>query len=140
MGIAGCETAIAVMDQGDLLNNSEVAVKPKGKPRGRPFAKGQSGNPNGRPKDEISLTALLRKEIMKQCPANREHKTWMELVVEATMRLAIHGNATALNQVWERIDGKVKEQVEIEGGLKIVRFPARAKSAEEWAKECAPVR
>lgn len=74
---------------------------------GRPFRKGQSGNPRGRPKNKTSLTALLRKEIHKICPEDRQNRSYEELIVMATMRLAMQGNATALGLVWERMDGKL---------------------------------
>jgi hypothetical protein len=35
----------------DFAQNSRITAKPKGKPRGRPFVPGQSGNPGGRPRD-----------------------------------------------------------------------------------------
>src|SRR5215470_17777923 len=37
---------------------SEKTAKPKRKPRGKPFQKGQSGNPGGRPKQVHEITAL----------------------------------------------------------------------------------
>ena len=74
---------------------------------GRPFRKGQSGNPNGRPKNKTSLTALLREEIRKICPEDRQDRSYQELIVTATIRLAMKGNATALALVWERMDGKI---------------------------------
>ena len=40
------------------------------------------------------------------CPADREKRTWKELIVRATLQLAMKGNATALKEVWERLDGK----------------------------------
>jgi hypothetical protein len=54
-----------------------------------------------------SLTSLLREEIARICPADREGRTWRDLVVRATLQLAMKGNATALKEVWERLDGKV---------------------------------
>jgi Family of unknown function (DUF5681) len=74
---------------------------------GRPFRKGQTGNPKGRPKNKTSLTALLREEIHKTCPEDRQNRSYEELIVLATMRLAMKGNATALALVWERMDGKL---------------------------------
>jgi hypothetical protein len=40
-------------------------------------------------------------------------KTWSELIVIATMSLAIKGNATALREVWERSDGKVLQPTSV---------------------------
>jgi hypothetical protein len=80
--------------------------------RGR-FRKGCSGNIHGRPKG-TGLSDLLRSEIDKICPG--EKKTWLEKIVLATMILAIKGNATALREVWERMDGRIKERVVIDEG------------------------
>jgi hypothetical protein len=58
------------------------------------------------PKKQDSLTTLLQEEIAKICPADREKRTWKELVVRATLQLAMKGNATALKEIWARLDGK----------------------------------
>ena len=71
------------------------------------WKKGVSGNPRGRPKKQDSLTSLLKEEIKKVCPADRQKRTWEELMVLATLQLAMKGNAVALKEVWERLDGKV---------------------------------
>jgi hypothetical protein len=87
------------------------------------WKKGTSGNPRGRPKKQDCLTHLLREEIQKICPADREKRTWKQLIVLATLQLAIKGNATALKEVWERLDGKVIQSEKLEvggvGGKKI---------------------
>jgi len=81
------------------------------------WKKGVSGNPRGRPKKRDILTSLLKEEIAKICPADREKRTWKELIVRATLQLAMKGNATALKEVWERLDGKVlqTEKVQLSG-------------------------
>ena len=78
-------------------------------------ARGSSAH--GRPKKQDSLTNLLREEIKKICPADREKRTWKELIVRATLQLAMKGNATALKEVWERLDGKIlqTEKVQLAG-------------------------
>ena len=45
------------------------------------WKKGMSGNPRGRPKKKDSLTSLLKEEIKKICPADRQKRTWEELMV-----------------------------------------------------------
>ncbi|MGH9786129.1 MAG: DUF5681 domain-containing protein [Terriglobia bacterium] len=71
------------------------------------WKKGVSGNPRGRPKKRDTLTSLLKEEIKKICPADRQKRTYEELMVLATLQLAMKGNAVALKEVWERLDGKV---------------------------------
>jgi hypothetical protein len=80
------------------------------------WKKGTSGNPRGRPKKQDCLTQLLREEIRKICPADREKRTWKELIVRATLQLAMKGNATALKEVWERLDGKVLQTEKLQLG------------------------
>ena len=75
------------------------------------WKKGQSGNPKGRPVKGECLTSLLKDEIEKICPDDKDGKTWKELIVIATMRLAIEGNKAALKEVWERIDGKIPQAI-----------------------------
>lgn len=80
------------------------------------WKKGTSGNPRGRPKKQDCLTQLLRDEIEKICPADREKRKWKELIVRATLQLAMKGNAAALKEVWERIDGKVLQTEKVQLG------------------------
>ena len=78
------------------------------------WKKGTSGNPRGRPKKQDCLTHLLREEIEKICPADRENRTWKQLIVRATLQLAMKGNAAALKEVWERLDGKVLQSEKLQ--------------------------
>jgi hypothetical protein len=97
---------------------------------------GQSGNPRGRPPNESSLTVLLRQELDNICAADQKGRTWKELIVEALMRLAIKGNSTAINTVFERIEGKVKDEVDHSGTVKVVEIPATATDEDEWERQC----
>lgn len=74
---------------------------------------GQSGNPKGRPPKHESLTSLLKEELDQASPQDKEGRTWKELIVLATLRLAVAGNRTALREVWDRSDGKVTKQFEV---------------------------
>jgi hypothetical protein len=78
-------------------------------PKETRWKKGTSGNPRGRPKAPDCLTSLLRKEVVKLCPADKQNRTWAELVMLATLQLAMKGNQTALKEVWERLDGKIPQ-------------------------------
>ena len=87
----------------------------------KPWRKGQSGNPKGRPRKADCLTSLLKEEIEKVDPKDKHKRTYMELIVIATMRLAMQGNAAALRGVWDRMDGKVKDEVEMKGSVDLAQ-------------------
>ncbi len=78
------------------------------------FKKGVSGNPKGRPKKEDCLTSIMREYLEQFDPKDEQKVTHAELVVVATVELAKKGNAAALKEVWERMDGKVKDKLEVE--------------------------
>jgi hypothetical protein len=85
-------------------------------PKDSRWKKGTSGNPRGRPKKQDSLTSLLRDEIIKMCPADKQGRTWGELVMLATLQLAMKGNQTALKEIWERLDGKIAQTNKMQFG------------------------
>ena len=80
------------------------------------WKKGTSGNARGRPKKQDCLTNLLREEMERICPADREKRTWKQLIVFATLQLAMKGNPAALKEVWERLDGKVLQTEKLQLG------------------------
>jgi hypothetical protein len=84
-------------------------------PAAKRWKKGVSGNPRGRPKKQDSLTSLLREEIDKICPADKEQRPWRSLIVRATLQLAMKGNPVALREVWDRLDGKLKQSLHHSG-------------------------
>ena len=90
-------------------NANPLPEKPKSKGRGpgRPFQKGKSGNPKGRPRNGSSLTVLLHKKIAQICEYDKQQRTWEDMLVVATLRLAMEGNPSALRVVWERLGGQV---------------------------------
>jgi len=89
-------------------NNS----KSKGKPRGGSFKKGQSGNPNGRPKKGTALTDILSLNLDK---ADKSGKLLREAIAEKLIDAALNGDIIALKYVFDRLDGKPKESVELSG-------------------------
>jgi len=80
-----------------------------------PFSKGQSGNPQGRPKKGETLTDLLREKIEAPKTAKEKH-TRKELIIERLITLAEGGDLAALKYVFDRIDGRPKESIELTDG------------------------
>ncbi|WP_400769360.1 DUF5681 domain-containing protein [Methylosinus sporium] len=73
------------------MNNSENSGKGR---RGRPFQKGQSGNPAGKPKGARSKATMLAEKLM-QGDAKE--------VVEAVLKAAKGGDMTAARIIMDRI-------------------------------------
>ena len=62
----------------------------------------------------------------------------MELIVLATIRQAIKGNPAALREVWDRVDGKVRKEIGLEGNAdKPVAIQVEWGSTPEWLKHDA---
>ena len=90
--------------------------KGKIKPRWKP---GQSGNPKGRPKKKYSLVSLLKEALEKLCPADKKKRTWAEVLTESLLVKAAKGDMTAQKIIWEYIEGKPKQEIEIPSEIKI---------------------
>ena len=94
-------------------------------PRGKPWPKGQSGNPKGRPKNEHSITAMLRKQLDKIADITLEdrtkntEKTWAVLSVAAVLRGAASGDGRLTKELLDRLEGKVADKVQ--GEVKVYR-------------------
>src|SRR5215831_8656477 len=71
----------------------------------KPFPKGVSGNPGGRPAGQ-SLTAELRRQL--------EQGFTMQHIAKALLDKAASGDIQALRIVFERIDGDVRKAMDLE--------------------------
>lgn len=72
---------------------------------------GQSGNPSGRPKT-VSLTAIMLRKLKEEHPDEPE-KIRAEKVVEAALKQAESGNFQMFKEIWDRVDGKVADKLEV---------------------------
>jgi hypothetical protein len=83
-----------------------------------PFTKGQSGNPNGRPKKGRTLTEEIERVLRGKGPGGRPNKA---LFAERVVQLAIEGNVAAANLVLSYIDGKPLQAIDLttEGSVRV---------------------
>jgi hypothetical protein len=94
---------------------SEVkAPKPKGKPRGRPFAKGQSGNPRGRIVGSHNKATVAAQALLD------DHA---DRLTRRAVELADGGDPTALRLCLERIVAPRRERV-VQFALPPIKTPA----------------
>jgi hypothetical protein len=84
------------------------------------FKPGVSGNPGGQPKEK-PFTDAYRKfskmSIEKIKALNTDELTAAEAVAVGILREGIKGKPVAAQEAADRAEGKVKQTVEVEGGL-----------------------
>ena len=89
------------------------------------FEKGKSGNPRGRPKGSLSMTALLRKELQKSFTMSSGEKIKKaDAVIQAMIAGAAKGDVGLIKLVVERMDGAVKQGLELTGANGMPAFPS----------------
>lgn len=79
------------------------------------FKKGESGNPNGRPKKMPELKEVLEKVMLDESKGI----TAVEAIILRLRQLAIGGNLKAIEMLMDRLYGKSKEIKDINLDAKI---------------------
>ena len=77
----------------------------------RPFKKGQSGNPNGRPKKINTIPDILRK-IGEEEGLKDGSKTKLDVVMYKVFQFALEGKPWAVQFIADRTEGKALERVQ----------------------------
>lgn len=80
-------------------------------PNSKPFQKGQSGNPKGRPRKLPELTKLLDNVLGEE----KNNVTAMEAVVKALLRNATKGDTQAARVLLAYAYGNPKASIEVSG-------------------------
>jgi len=76
-----------------------------------PWKKGQSGNPNGRPKKEVCIPDILRKILHDQNKYTLDKETNLEGICRIAIDQALSGDKDARNFIADRTEGKAIERV-----------------------------
>ena len=95
------------------------AANSAGKQRGRPFAKGQSGNPSGRPKGTLNLATALKKTLREKVVINengrRKTVTKLEAAFKQLVNMAATGELRAI-QLLSALARSIEEQPNQQSG------------------------
>jgi hypothetical protein len=78
----------------DIVADAAPREKPKRKPRGAPFPRGQSGNPKGRPPGALNKATLLAQQLLADDT---------ESIVRSVVAAAKEGNTTAARLCLSRL-------------------------------------
>jgi hypothetical protein len=69
----------------------------------KPWAKGVSGNPNGRPPKEFSFTSAMKEFLAEVDPDKKKERK--QLLIEQTFKQAMRGDSTLIKMMWNYFDG-----------------------------------
>ena len=87
------------------------------------WKKGESGNPDGRPKGSVSIVDAIKRKLEEELPdaSNEEKKTYLDKVVETYLNKAMEdGDTTILKDIIDRTDGKPVQTNVIEGNVDLL--------------------
>lgn len=91
--------------------------RPNPIPNNKPFKKGQSGNPNGRPKKLPELDKLLADVLGEE----KDGITAAEAILKKLRQMAAHGNLRAAEILLDRGYGKPRQSVD--SNITVTEFP-----------------
>ena len=95
---------------------SEIAENTGKKQRGKPFVKGQSGNPAGKPKGTYSLVTLLKQQL--ELIKKGDKKTYGEIIIDKILEKAVdEGNEQIIKMILNYVDGMPVQRNEIQGNI-----------------------
>mgnify|MGYP005988153813 FL=1 len=103
LAAAKTQKKVAVKQQKNSDKKNEHLVKHQWK-------KGQSGNPNGRPKSGFALNEYITELANVEL---EDKKTMLEAVVGKVYEEALDGNMTAISFLADRVLGKPSQQIGI---------------------------
>jgi hypothetical protein len=93
-------------------NSDETVSNPKNL---KPWPKGVSGNPGGRPKLK-PLTEELERLLEQEAPKSKG-QTWAAVIAEALVKRASKGDVRAIAELGNRIEGRPVQAVELDANL-----------------------
>ena len=80
----------------------------------KPWPKGVSGNPGGRPK-KTPLADACRELLDKPVPGDRSGRSYAEAIAEKLAKKALAGNIPAAREIADRAEGKARQAMEVSG-------------------------
>lgn len=101
----------------------------KGNDVGKKFQKGETGNPNGRPK-RTRLTDALREQLQEVLPEAPE-QTIAERIADALIQKALSGDVQAIREIGDRTEGKPAQKLDIDMNVHDWRQLARTHGLSE---------
>ena len=104
-------------------NSTETAKQVVGKP----FEKGKTGNPNGRPKGQRNYATIYREALQKIAEVNQQSPDEVEnILVQSGLKKALKGDFNFYRDTMDRLHGKPQQKIDhTTDGEKIETAPAK---------------
>ena len=93
------------------------------------FKAGQSGNPAGRPKKGKALSDELRRLLQSQAPGSKRSN--LQVLVAKLVAMARKGDRDCLRYIFDRLEGRPAQSMELTGDEKRPLHITYAKGSEE---------
>ncbi|MDA2920649.1 DUF5681 domain-containing protein [Desulfobacterota bacterium AH_259_B03_O07] len=114
------------MKKSSLINSGKTEKNLK------PWKPGQSGNPKGRPRKEMSFTSLLKEAIEQKCPEDKKKRTWAQVMNEQLLKKAKKGDLQAMRLIYEYVEGKPRQEIESPSDINIhVRYTDKSERGRD---------
>lgn len=78
----------------------------------KPWSKGESGNPKGRPKS-ITLSEAYRRMLAQPLPDDPD-RTFADAIAEVLCNEAVKGNVGAAREICDRTEGKARQALDVD--------------------------
>jgi hypothetical protein len=96
----------------------------------KPFQKGVSGNPAGRPKS-LTLSEAFRRQLSQPVPGDEQGRTFAELIAVEMCQRAMTGDVAAAKEIADRTEGKPRQSVDVDMSIADWRAMARQNGIDE---------
>lgn len=125
-------------DNSTLKARYKPGMHPNSRRNLRPFQPGNKFG-KGRPTNEQCITNIVRKLLPATCEADKQKRTWMEVLAMALMTNAVKSPAF-MGQLLDRIEGKVPLALTGAEGESLqanITFRVKSKAEQKLAEEIA---
>ena len=95
------------------------------------FKKGQSGNPNGRPKGTRSIPDMLMKIGSEEGTKDGQYSK-LEVVLRRVFEYALEGKSWAVEFIADRTEGKVRQELQVVMMPEVIFTPIEDATEDEW--------
>lgn len=84
-------------------------------PEEHQFQPGESGNPAGRQPGSRNLSTILKEMLEQEVLVDGEKIPFKDSIIKKLIKKANNGNLRAIQEIFDRMEGKAKQEMKIEG-------------------------